>query len=162
MDLPERPNETTVRNGQWSANQRRWLRGGLLVLAVTPAWIGVWGLVAPHSLYTSFPGAGRHWISALGPYDQHLVRDVAALELGMLVLLVAAAVVLEPTVVRVALLAYAAASLPHLVYHLTTIGDYSVGDNAASIFGLALQVALPVALLVATRRGTARVPATTP
>jgi len=135
-----------------SARQRQWLRGGLLVLAVTPAWIGAWGLVAPRSFYASFPAGGHHWVSALGAYDQHLVRDIAALDLGMLVLLLAAAILLETTLVRVALIAYAVASLPHLIYHLTTLDRLPAGDNAASIAGLALQVLLPLGLLPATRR----------
>jgi uncharacterized membrane protein len=141
-----------MRQTPWSETQRRWLRGGLIVLAVTPAWIGIWGLVAPHSFYSSFPVDGRHWVAAVGPYDQHLVRDIAALQLGMLVLLAAAAVLLERTLVRVALLAYAIASLPHFIYHLTTIDRLSPGDNAASLAGLALQVVLPLGLLQLTRR----------
>jgi hypothetical protein len=149
-----------MRQQPWSDAQRRRLRGGLLVLAVTPAWIGIWGVAAPHSFYSSFPGSGHRWVARLGPYDEHLVRDVAALQLGMLVLLVAAAALLEATLVRVALIAYAVASVPHLAYHLTTLGHYSAADNAASIAGLALQAGLPLALLqTARRRAQARVAA---
>ena len=38
--------------------------------------VGVWALVLPRSFYDDFPAAGRHWVSALGPYNEHLVRDV--------------------------------------------------------------------------------------
>ena len=135
-----------------SRASRRSLRGGLAVLAVTPAWIGAWALIAPHSFYRSFPGGGHRWVAALGAYDQHLVRDIGALELGMLFLLIAAAALLERTLVRVTLLAYAIASTPHLAYHLTTLGRFSVADDAATVAGLALQVVLPLALLATTSR----------
>jgi len=29
----------------------------------------------PEAFLTSFPGTGHHWVSALGPYDEHLVAD---------------------------------------------------------------------------------------
>jgi hypothetical protein len=138
------------------------VRGGLVVVAVTPAWVGLWAEIAPRSFYGSFPGAGRHWVAALGAYDEHLVRDVGALELGMLVLLVIAAITLERTLVQAALIAYACASLPHFVYHLTTLDRLPALDNAASLAGLALNVALPIGLLYAIRRarpGEARKPA---
>ena len=134
------------------AARRRLVRGGLVVIAVTPAWVGAWAELAPRSFYSSFPGAGRHWVAPLGAYDEHLVRDVGALELGMLVLLVIAAITLERTLVQAVLIAYACASLPHFVYHLTTLDRLSALDNAASLAGLALNVALPIGLLYAIRR----------
>ena len=145
-----------MKEPRWTRGEVRWLRGGLVVLALTPAVIAAWGLAAPHSFYRSFPGAGRSWVAPLGPYDEHLVRDVAALDLGMLVLLVVSAALLERTLVIVALVSYAAASVPHLAYHLTTLGRFSPGDNAASIAGLALQVALPLALVYVAARPRAR------
>ena len=47
------------------------------------AEIGIWGLVAPHSFFSNYPGFGHHWVSALGLYNEHLVRDYAAAELGL-------------------------------------------------------------------------------
>lgn len=136
--------------------ERRWLRGGLLVLAVTPAWIAAWSLAAPHSFYRSFPGAGHRWVAPLGAYDQHLVRDFGAMQLGFLVLLLIAAVRLDRLLVRAALVAYAAASLPHFVYHLTTTERLSTPDNVASLAGLALNALLPLWLLWIARGGDRR------
>src|SRR4051794_38194280 len=72
---------------EWTRGQRRWLRGGLAVLAVTPAFVGIWATISPRGFYDQFPGGGHHWVSAVGAYDEHLVRDVGALYLGSLVLL---------------------------------------------------------------------------
>lgn len=130
----------------------RGLRAGFALLAVTPAVIGVWATAAPRSFFDSFPGGGRHWVSPLGPYNEHLLRDFAAANLGFLALLVLAAVVMERRLVQGALIAYAVAGLPHLAYHLTTTAHYSTSDNVASLLGLSLNVVAPLAMLGLTGR----------
>jgi len=117
-------------------------RAGLALVAAAQAEIGVWGLVAPHSFFGTFPGAGHHWVSALGPYNEHLVRDYAATELGFAVLLVAAAIWFERRLVLVAGAAFLAATLPHFAYHLTTTGSFSTADNIASLGTFVLELAL--------------------
>ena len=136
----------------WTREHRRRLRGGIAVLAVTPALVGIWATVTPRGFYDDFPGAGHSWVSAVGPYDEHLVRDVGALYLGSLVLLGFAWVWLERRLVQAALVSYAVAALPHLVYHTTALEGFSTGDAVAEIGGLALNVVLPLGLLALTRR----------
>jgi hypothetical protein len=53
--------------------------------------LGSWALLAPRSFYDDFPGLGRSWIAVDGPFNEHLIRDVGALNLALLVLVVAAA-----------------------------------------------------------------------
>jgi hypothetical protein len=130
-------------------------RIGLVLVAAAQADVAIWGLVAPHSLFTSFPGAGRHWISALGPYNEHLIRDFAAAELGLAVLLVLAAVWFGRTLVLAAGIAFLAATLPHFIYHLTTTGSFSTADNIGSLGGFVLELALiGIAMTVAARSPT--------
>jgi hypothetical protein len=136
---------------EWTPEQRRWLRGGIAVLALTPVLVGAWATVSPRGFYDTFPGGGHHWVSALGPYDEHLVRDVGALYLGSLVMLAFAWAWLERRLVQAALLAYLVAALPHLVYHLTALDGFSTGDAVAEVAGLALNVVLPLWLLLSTR-----------
>jgi len=62
---------------------KRWVAG---VLAVAAAYQGVWAAAFPLSFYHDFPGPGLHWVAALGPYNEHLARDVGALNLALLVL----------------------------------------------------------------------------
>jgi hypothetical protein len=137
---------------EWTREQRRWLRGGLAVLAVTPALVGIWATASPRGFYDNFPGGGHHWVSAVGPYDEHLVRDVGALYLGSLVLLAFAWAWLDRRLVQAALVSYAVAAVPHLVYHSTALDGFSTGDAIAEIGGLALNVVLPLGLLPATRQ----------
>jgi hypothetical protein len=136
----------------WTPQPRRWLRGGLAVLAVTPAWVGIWATVAPRGFYDNFPGGGHHWVTAVGAYDEHLVRDVGALYLGSLVMLAFAFAWLDRRLVQAALVSYAVAGVPHLAYHASSLDGFSTGDAVAEIAGLALNVVLPLALLPATRR----------
>jgi hypothetical protein len=136
---------------EWTREQQRWLRGGIAVMALTPALVGIWATVSPRGFYDGFPGGGHHWVSAVGAYDEHLVRDVGALSLGSLVLLALAWHWLDRRLVQAALVSYAVAVLPHLVYHLTALDGFSTGDAVAEIAGLALGVVLPLGLLPLTR-----------
>ncbi len=112
----------------------------LMLVALAQAEIGVWGVLAPHSLYASFPGFGHHWIASMGPYDEHLVRDYAAAELGFAVLLGCTAIWFERRLLLVAGAAFLAGTLPHFAYHLTTTDKISAGDNAASLGSFVLEM----------------------
>jgi hypothetical protein len=127
-------------------------RIALGIVAAAQAEIGIWGLVAPRSFFDSYPGAGHHWVSELGPYNEHLVRDYAAAELGFAVLLAAAAIWFGRRLVLVAGAAFIAATLPHFAYHLTTTGSFSTADDAASLGGFVLElVPVGAAMTIATR-----------
>jgi hypothetical protein len=140
------------RVGAYGARTRLWARAALLLTAVLKAEIGTWGLIAPHSFFTTYPGLGHHWVSGLGRYNEHLLRDYAAAELGFAVLLAAAAIWFERRLVLVACAAFLAATLPHLAYHLTTTGDLSAADNLASLGGFVIELVLVLgATLIAWR-----------
>jgi hypothetical protein len=126
----------------------------LAVVAAIQAEVGIWGAAAPHSFYANFPGFGRHWVSPIGLYDGHLVRDYASAELGFAVLLACAAIWFERRVVLIAGAAFLAATLPHFAYHLTTTSDLPPVDNALSLGAFALEMALVVAAMTAVSRIT--------
>lgn len=110
--------------------------------------VGAWALLLPRSFYDDFPSAGRDWVSALGPYDEHLVRDVGALNLALCALLVFAAIALEKRLVQAALVAWLVYVIPHFAFHLTTLHALSFGDYLANVISLCLLILLPLALLV--------------
>ena len=127
------------------------LRAGLVLLALPAVVIGLWTLVAPHDFYANFPGGGRHWVSALPPYNEHLLRDFGSANLTIALVLLGAAWLLERHLIQVALVAYIVGTLAHAGYHLTTTNHYSTGDNLASLGGFAVEVILALALLFLTR-----------
>ena len=129
----------------------RWRRVALGYLAVVSLQIGVWAQFAPRSFYDDFPGLGRAWVSVDGPYNEHLVRDVGGLYLALAVLVIAAAITLLRPMIVTAAVAAMVAGVPHFVYHVVNTEGLSAGDLAASLGGLALFAAIPVALLAAPR-----------
>jgi len=128
------------------------LRAGLAVLAIVQGTIAVWALIAPRSFHAEFPGPGSPWVSPLGPYDEHLVRDVGALSLALAVVLVAAIVWLERRLVIVAAAAYLAWMLPHLAFHLTADDALTTSARIISEAGQVLATAIAAAVLVAALR----------
>jgi hypothetical protein len=124
-----------------------WLRSAMLLLAAASLVVGLWALLVPRSFYDDFPLPGRDWVSTLGPYNEHLVRDVGALNLALGVLLVLAAVLLERRLVQVSLVAYLVYTVPHFVFHLATGHAFPLGDNLANMFTLGIAVLLPLILL---------------
>lgn len=125
-----------------------WLRVGLLVVAVPQLFTGLWALLAPHSFYQDFPLAGAGWISGLGPYNEHLVRDTGAGFLALGVLLGVAAILLERRLVQVSLGVWLVFAVPHFIFHLTTVHVFSLGSYLLQVGVLGFLVLLPAALLV--------------
>ena len=123
------------------------IRLSLVYLVVTIGWLAVWILVAPKGFYDTFPGGGTHLVSALPPYNEHLERDFGAAALGLAVLAALSAYWMERRLVQAAAITLLVAGLPHLIYHATTTSHYSTKDNVGSLFGLALDVLLPLAIL---------------
>ncbi len=135
-------------------NPTRWLRIGLGYLALLWAEVGAWALFAPRSFYDGFPGFGRTWVAVDGPYNEHLVRDVGALNLALVVVLVAAAITLSRPLVVSAALAALVWGVPHTLYHLFNRGPLSAADYAVSVGGLAFASALPLVILLTAARAT--------
>ncbi len=125
------------------------IRAGLLFLAVASLMVGPWAQFAPHSFWDGFPGFGRAWVSADGPYNEHLVRDVGGLQLAMVVVLIAAFVRPGVALVRVAALASIVWQAPHLVYHLVHVGDLpTLADRVAQSVGVVFTFAVALMVLV--------------
>jgi hypothetical protein len=127
--------------------RRTWLRIGLLFVAATPLAGGLWAMLLPRAFYEDFALPGSGWVSTLGPYNEHLVRDYGALNLAMAVMLLAAAVLLERHLVQVALIAWLVFEVPHFAFHVGQTHHFSAGSNLAQLSGLALLIVLPLVLL---------------
>jgi hypothetical protein len=88
------------------------MRIALGYLALISLEIGLWAQFAPRSFYDNYPGLGRAWVAVDGPYNEHLVRDVGGLNLGLAAVLIMALVTLSQTTIVAASLARCS-GVPH-------------------------------------------------
>ena len=126
---------------------QRLVRVALAILALIGLQVGLWAAFAPQSFYDDFPGAGRIWVAVDGPYNEHLVRDIGALNLALAVVAVVAFVTLSRAAVLAAGGAWLAYGLPHLVYHLRHLEPLENADAVAVPVSLAASALLAAAVL---------------
>ncbi|MFN2616924.1 MAG: carboxymuconolactone decarboxylase family protein [Thermoleophilaceae bacterium] len=120
----------------------------LLSLAVPTAVTAVWALAAPAAWFRDFPGFGRHWLGAFGPYDEHLARDFGGALLALAVLLLWTALAPHAPLRRALPASFLFFAVPHLAFHVAHAGELSTGDDVVNLVLLALSVAIPAALLL--------------
>ncbi|RBY75668.1 hypothetical protein DQ239_16480 [Blastococcus sp. TF02-09] len=121
------------------------LRSGLALLAAVQLVLGGWTLLSPASFYDDVPT-----VDLTPPFSEHAFRDLGGATLGLAVVLIAAAVWTERRLIAVALLAYLAFSVPHLIFHLGHLQGAGGPTAAVLVVLLAGSVALPLALLAVT------------
>ena len=137
---------------------RTLLRVGLVILAAMQVLVGGWALVAPRAFYDGFPLPRHAWVALLPPYNEHLVRDVGALNLALTVVLGAAALTLDRTMIRVALLALTVFAVPHTIFHAEHLAGFPAADALAQTAGTVLQLVLTVSLFALAWRLPAQAP----
>jgi AhpD family alkylhydroperoxidase len=143
-------------------DRHRGLISALLVALGAPqALIGLWALLAPRGFYDDF-GPGGGWVSALGAYDEHLVRDVGSLFVGLGVLMIVAAVRGRRSLTLTAVTVWLIFAVPHAIYHFLNLGPYDTADavaNAATLGWTVLAALIVLVLLRSPAPGRAPTPA---
>jgi len=145
--------------GNTTVSNRKPVAAILVASGVPQALIGLWALLAAHNFYRDF-GPGGGWVSALGPYDEHLVRDVGGLSLGLGTLLIIAALRAGRELTLTAVAIWLLFAVPHTVYHLLNLDPLETADAIANVVGLVWTVVGPllaVALATRPRAGGLRV-----
>ena len=112
---------------------RTWTRTLVIVLGVLTGTLGMWAGFAPESFYNDGPLPFIHtgWVSALPPYNEHLVRDYGFVNLGLTVFSVVAAIRLTPVLVRASAGALFVFGIPHTAFHSSHLEHMSTADAAA-------------------------------
>jgi hypothetical protein len=126
--------------------------GILWVLAAVQGMVGTWALVAPLVFYEGFPLPGHSWVASMPPYNEHLVRDVGALNLALAVVLAGAALRADRATVRLAATAGLVAAVPHTAYHALHLSHFPPTDAVAQTVGTVAHLALLVAVLALSAR----------
>jgi hypothetical protein len=125
----------------------RAVRAGLVALGVGQGFAALWALAAPRSFYGSFPVSGAHWVSALPPFNEHLVRDYGASFLALAVLALIAAWLADRRLMQVTLIVWTIAAVPHLIFHLAHADEPAGAEGVLSLLTLGMNAVLPLVLL---------------
>ena len=124
----------------------------LVVTSLIGTAVGVWAAFLPREFYDSFPGVGLGpWVAVDGPYNEHLVRDVGALYLGLAVAGFYAAAARAVQASRAVGAAWIVFSIPHLVYHLGHLEGFDALNAAIEIVSLSSTIVLALPLLLPNR-----------
>jgi hypothetical protein len=121
------------------------LRAGLWFLTAVEVVVGLVATLAPRAFYDYVP-----WVDLMPPYSEHLMRDYGAMNLGLALVFVVAAATMERRLVRLALGAYLLFAIPHLIFHVTHLENFTTAAAVGQTTTLIIAV-LPVALLILTR-----------
>ncbi len=127
-------------------------RIALALLLVQGLFVGAWAALWPRSFYDDFPGGGRAWVAADGPYNEHLVRDFGDLNLALAAVTLVALLAFTRWVVLAAALGWIVYGTPHLIYHLRHLDLYDTSDKVANVAALVLALVLPIVVLFGARR----------
>ncbi|KAA2243374.1 hypothetical protein F0L74_12800 [Chitinophaga agrisoli] len=121
----------------------------LYYLGISNGVTGIWALFFPKQFYTSFPGFGFHWIDIMGPFSDHLTRDVGAFFCAIGSMAIFA--VIRPAINKIRLACYSnlVFAVPHLIYHCYMIHMFpTAADKFWGILALALGAIAPVIILL--------------
>jgi len=134
------------------------VRIGLVVLGIGQGAAALFALLAPRRFYDDFPVPGADWVSAAGPYNEHLIRDYGAAFLALSVLVLGAARIAERRTVSLALVVWLFAAVPHFVFHLAHADEPGGASGAASLVLLGFNIVLPLVLLFLVRKEASDAP----
>jgi hypothetical protein len=124
------------------------MRRTMLGLLIANGLFHIWGYFAPKTWYETFPGFGDGWLTRLGPYNEHLVVDTAAMFLAMTVLtVIALRYVADNRFVQATAASWLAFNTFHMLYHVQHLSMYSTSERIILVGFLALLTIASAALL---------------
>jgi hypothetical protein len=125
----------------------------LYYLLLVNSMAGIWALFFPHEFYTSFPGSGFHWVDIMGPYSEHLIRDVGAFYCAVASLSLFTLLKFDRTAVKLTAYANIVFGVPHLIYHIYMIDMFPTPkDKFFGILALSLSVVTAAIMLVFVKK----------
>ena len=127
------------------------IRVGVGVVLASQLVVSLWQALLPRQFYDNFPT-----VALTPPYSEHLMRDFGFAGLAIAVVLAAAVAWPSARLTLVALVAYLAFAVPHLVFHLGHLAYFSAAETAFVLASVGGSVVLPAMLVIATGRVAAR------
>lgn len=130
-----------------------WVRVALVALGVPNAVAGLWAVAAPEHWFEHFPGWDPRLVAAEPPFNAHLAGDAGAGLLASGVVLLGAAWLADRRSVLLGIVASAAFTVPHALYHtLNPAPGLSSSQDVQNAGLLIAAVVVTVVLAVAVLR----------
>lgn len=123
-----------------------------LAAGVASLVIGIWGFCWPLGFFEDFPVPGAGWVSTLGDYNGHLVRDFGAAQMGLGLAAAITAFQRSREGMVAILSGFIVFGLLHLGYHLATFHHFSTGSALAQATVLLTFIAIPSGILSTLRK----------
>lgn len=124
---------------------------GLWIMALFSLYSSIQQQFLPRVFYDQFPGFGMTWVSADGPFNEHLMRDLGGANLALTFLVFLA--IARPTayLVRGVAVAVLIAQVPHFVYHVLHLDLLpNTLERVLQTASLGLVLLVPILVLVAS------------
>lgn len=123
-----------------------------MAIAGAATLMGAWAFAFPRGFFDDFPVQGAQWVSTLGEFNDHLLRDFGSAQVGLGVAGMVAARTGALEAIRSILIGFVAFGALHLSFHLTTLGEFTAASWASQIVALVTFVAIPLGLLGSIER----------
>jgi len=121
------------------------IRIGLVILFLDELVVGMWNALAPESFYLNFPT-----VDLTPPFSEHYARDFGWATLGIAFLLLLAIITPKAHFVIPATVAYLIFGIPHFVFHVTELDDFTPGEAIALTVANAFVALLGIAVVLVT------------
>lgn len=128
------------------------MRAWVLALGVATATLGAWAFFFPQGFFDDFPVEGAYWVSTLGEFNDHLMRDFGAAEVGLGVAAILVALNESYPGIVAVMAGFVVFGVLHLGYHFTVFGLFPPFSAGSQAVALALFVAIPLMVLRTTYR----------
>ncbi|SOR83892.1 hypothetical protein SCNRRL3882_7338 [Streptomyces chartreusis NRRL 3882] len=128
------------------------VRAALVLLALGQGVPGAWALCAPRSFHDAFPLPAFAWVTKFPPYNEHLLRDLGALSLGLTTVLLWAAVRPERSLVRAAAFGCLTFTIPHLIFHVAHLGRFETVDVVGQLISQVTPIIVAGMVVLLSRR----------
>lgn len=115
--------------------------------------MGAWAFFFPAGFFTDFPVSGADWVSTLGEYNEHLMRDFGSAEIGLGLAAIIVGTRRSREGIAAVLLGFVVFGVLHLGYHMGTFGLFDTLSAASQATALAAFIVIPLVLLWGLRSG---------
>lgn len=131
-----------------------------VVIGVIAVLMGAWAFFRPAGFFTDFPFPGADWVSTLGTYNEHLMRDFGSAQIGLGLAAIIVGLQRSRIGISAVLWGTVVFGTLHFGYHTGTFGMFETISAASQAAALSAFIVTPLVLLWALRRDSAQLKGT--